>query len=236
MVALSVIALIVGAVLFDIILVRVFRALNAHRRQKLLQETGNTTVPLSTSRLDVTVAPGAFHHKGQTWLQWRMDGSMVVGMNDLLHRVIGRIDEIRLPETGGMVKRGDKAVMIRQGDRVLYLLSPATGIITKTNTAVIENPSLPKTDPYNAGWLYTMNPGDTEQDMGYLMIARRAEDWISREKERMRNHFIDLLHKGKGKTAGGEMPSSLNGIVEKMDEEMWVVFKDQFIYHREWRS
>ena len=234
MVALSTIAVILTAILFDLLITRISYYLNVRRRNRLIIESGDASIPLSTSRLDIMVAPGAFHYKGHTWLQWKMDGSMVVGMNDLLHRVIGKLDEIRLPQPGHKLLRGEKSVMLRQGDKVLYLLSPASGIVTKVNEDVINNPSISKNDPYNAGWLYIMSPGDADQDMAFLMVARRAEEWMSREKERMRNYFIDMLHKGNGKK--GSAPKGLDGIMEGMDDETWVMFKDHFIYHKEWRG
>lgn len=180
-------------------------------------------------------ARGAFHHRGHTWILWRRDGKLVVGMDDLLHRIVGGFDEVRLPEPGTSVSQGEKAVLVRQGDRVLWLPSPASGTVIEANTAIRTDPSLAKKDPYDTGWLFILSPSRPDEDLLHLMISRRAEDWLRREVERMRVFFDDLLQKGAA-LQDSAAPSSLDGILERLDYNIWVFFKDQFIYQQEWRT
>ena len=160
---------------------------------------------------------------------------MVTGADDFLHRIIGRIDEVRPPTPGDALKQGDKAVLLRQGDRVVYLTSPVTGTVRAVNKDLAWDASLIKLSPYDNGWLFTVSPTRPEEDMRHLMIAERAQAWLEREVRRIR-FFMNARIMSGVSAVTGEGALDANGILERMNEETWVLFKDQFIYQREWRS
>lgn len=231
MVALSIVGIMIAAVLFDFAVQRGLRAWRAHKRRARRMEYANATLP--EAPLDVRMAPGVFHHRSQTWLHWHTDGKATVGTNDLLHRIVGHIDEIRLPQEGQRLRRGEKTVMVRQGDRVLYLPSPASGDVVEVNKELLKNPNMIKEDPFGTGWLFSMTPVGAEADLAHLMISQRAGDWTRREIERMRAFFDELLQHGDFPAVAA---AGLEGILEKLDDHAWVLYKDQFIYEQEWRS
>jgi glycine cleavage system H protein len=235
MVALSVIGLIIAALLFDIVVSQIKQAIRRSRRKKRGASAVAGEAKLLESRIDAKVEPGVFHYRGQTWCHLRPDGNAVVGVNDLIHRIVGRFDEVRPPAPGQYLRRGGKAVLVRQGDNVLYLLSPLTGTVSAVNEKLATEPELPKNDPYGAGWLYSIAPEEADLDISYLMIMRRAEEWVRRETERMRAFFIDLYHKGAAVKSAPDA-NEFEGILERLDDKVWVIFKDQFIYQQEWRS
>jgi glycine cleavage system H protein len=235
MVALSVLGLIIGAVLFDLALTQTGQALRMRRRNRRLQVSGGGETLLLKDRINIKVAPGFFHHRGHAWLSWQPDGKVVVGVNGLLPRVVGRVDEVRPPERGEKLQRGRKAVLFRRGNNVFYLLSPVSGYVVETNPAVVNNPDLPRQSPYADGWLYTMMPTEAEADMPHLMVSRQAEGWVRRETERMREFFEELFLHGAW-VSGDGAPPTLEGILELLNKDSWVQFKNQFIYQQEWRG
>lgn len=235
MVALGIVGLIIGALVFDIVVTTTGRMIGVRRRNNRMRLSGAGDLPLLTESLDFRIAPGFFHTRGHVWLNWRPDGKIVVGVNDLLPRVAGRIDELLPPAYGSNLRRGEKAVLLRQGDRVLYLPSPAEGFVVESNPAVHDNPHLVKEDPYGEGWLYVMLPTTAEADMPYWMVSRRAEDWLRRETERMRHFFLETLNTG-AEVASGASNAGMVGLLERMNDTVWMFFKNQFIYQQEWRS
>lgn len=234
MVALTVVSLILAAVIFDVIVTRVGQTIRKRHRRRIAMEEGNETLFLK-SRITPDIAQGVFHTRSHTWLLWQKEGKALVGMDDLLHRVIGRFDEVRLPSVGQRLNRSEKAALVRQGDRVLYFPSPASGVVREINTALLENPGLAKSDPYGAGWFFSIQPTNPDTDIQHHMIMRRAADWSARETERIREFFVDLMRKGARVRNDGGAPA-IEGILEKMDDKVWVIFKDLFIYQHEWRS
>lgn len=234
MVALSIIGIILAAVVYDIVASHVLAEWSARRRRRLRAISGEENPTPLDEHISFEDAPGVFHHRGHTWLHWRRQGEALIGADDLFLRVVGRIDEIRLPAPGDRLRLGEKAVMIRQGDRVLYLPAPAAGTVSRTNSRLLAETQLLKQDPYEEGWLYTIVPSDVDTALTHLRIGRRASDWLRRESTRMYEFFNELLRKGTLKVPGGAV--SMEGLLEKADDMTWILFKDRFIYQQEWRS
>ncbi|MEW6203317.1 MAG: glycine cleavage system protein H [bacterium] len=235
MVALVTIGIIIGAIVFDIAITHLSQALRMRRLRNSAQHGNASAVFTLPSHLNMRISPGMFHYHGHTWLQLLPDGRAVVGMNDLLHRIIGRIDEIHPTDTGKHLRQGEKAILIRQGEKLLFLTSPVSGSVIETNSALRSDPALSKQDPYNNGWLFVLNPRNLEIELPHLMVASQAEQWLHREISRIRLFFEDLLHRKTPLPQQNET-LQLEGILEKMDDETWILFKDLFIYQWEWRG
>lgn len=233
MVALSVAGIMVVLIVADIIMSRLFVSVRLSERGRVRR--GDDKAPALDGSLDAGISQGMFHHRGHTWVHWRPEGAALIGADDLLHRVIGRIDEVRPPPLGEQVKQGEKAVMLRQNDRVLYLTSPVTGMVTAVNPELENAPELIKSSPYDKGWIFETAPSNPEEDLLHLVLADRARTWIARESRRIR-FFIDARLKSGENRMLGERSADINGILEYLSDETWVLFKDQFIYQREWRS
>lgn len=232
MVALSVAGIIVALIILDISFCRIALLLKFRGRRK----SGGAVngYPEIGGRLAVSVAPGMFHHRGHMWAHWRPEGSVVVGADDLLHRVIGRIDEVRPPARGATLKQGEKAVLLRQDDRVMYLTSPVTGTVEKVNDEVVGDSTLLKESPYEKGWIFTVRPERPKEDIENMMLADSAEIWMDKEARRIRFFLENRLRTAESVKSGGAM--DINGVLESLSEESWVLFKDQFVYQQEWRS
>jgi glycine cleavage system H protein len=236
MTALSVAGIIIGLILLDILACNISGSLKLNRLGKAGGgKSGRPVFRLLNGRAGASVARGMFHHRGQMWAHWLPNGNVRAGVNDLLHRLIGRLDEVKCPAEGEKVKQGEKVVMLRQGDRVMYLLSPVTGLVTKVNEAVAANPGLLKESPYEKGWIYEVSPSRAGEDLHGLVVSESAEEWTDREEERMRR-FVEKRLRTEEWNAEGRGGPELTGILESLGEETWILFKDQFIYQQEWRA
>lgn len=236
MVALTVAGIIVLLIVMDIVASRL--SIEFHLSKP--SESGSvgsrkgSFAPLRGST-GATVSRGMFQHRGHMWAYWRQDGRVQAGTDDLLHRIVGRIDEVRPPSLGDEIKQGEKAVMIRQGERVIFLLSPVTGRVTAVNQELKNNSELIKEFPYDKGWIYEVDPSRTDEDLHHLTLSDTAEEWIRKEESRMKR-FVD----NRLRTAEWNVPeknrTEINGILENLSDQTWILFKDQFIYQQEWRS
>lgn len=237
MVALTVTLIIVGLILLDIVASRLsieFHLSRTSGESGFISSKKNFIPPLQGST-GATVSKGAFQHRGHMWAYWRPQGNVVAGADDLLHRVIGRIDEVKPPQVGETLAQGGKAVMIRQGDRVLYLLSPVSGTVTSINTEILSNPSLVKESPYDRGWIFEVAPTKVEHDIHHLTISDSAEEWIFNEESRIRR-FLNSRIRTAERKAPEKNRSEIVGILEHLGDETWILFKDQFVYQQEWRT
>lgn len=232
MVALTVAGIIAGLIILDIVMSRAWLGMRMRRRRRA-QGTGDRAASLDGA-LRHQVAPGVFHHRGHMWVHWQPGGEAVAGANDLLHQVVGPLDEVRAPVPGTALRQGEKAVMLRQGGKVMYLTAPVTGTVTEVNPETVQTPDLVKQDPYGRGWIFTMQTRRPEEDIHHMMLGDRAARWLDREARRMRFFLTERIKQGHANAAdSGAM--DVNGILERMNEETWILFKDQFIYQEEWR-
>jgi len=236
MVALTVTGIIAGLILLDVVASNIYgKYIFSGSKASRERNKGRTPVFLVKEFTGVSVSRGMFHHRGHTWAHWRPDGQVLVGADDLLHRIIGRIDEIRCPATGSSISQGEKAVMIRQGERVLYILSPVTGVVSSINHSIESDPGALRESPYERGWIFEVTPTRAVEDIRSLMLSETAEEWIVREERRIRRFIERRLRTAEWDLPGG-LPDDINGILEHLGEETWILFKDQFIYQQEWRT
>lgn len=232
MVALTVAGIIVGLILLDIAVSRAW--LGARMRRRRRAHGAADPAPSLDGALRHRIAPGAFHHRGHMWVHWQPGGDAVAGANDLLHQVIGPLDEVRAPEPGAALRQGEKAVMLRQGEKVLFLTAPVTGTVSEVNADAVGDPELIKQDPYGKGWIFAVRPHRPEEDIHHMMLGDRAARWLDREARRLRFFLLERIRHGDAAAPdGGAL--DVNGALERMGEETWVLFKDQFIYQEEWR-
>lgn len=178
----------------------------------------------------VSVPSGVFLDRGHTWLGLETSGRVHVGMDDLVQRAIGRIDEVELPQEGREVRRGEKLFVVRQGGRRAVFTAPVDGIVGAVNESLNQHLDTIKTDPYRQGWVCALNPKNLARNLGRLSIAEAADAWLDKEIERFREFIasrpIEHMTLGRVLQDGGR-PTA--GILELMDEETWDRFAREFL-------
>ena len=87
--------------------------------------------------------------------EWiRLDNDVAfVGVTDYAVEALGDVVFVELPEPGTSVTAGDSCGEIESTKSVSDLVSPATGDVLESNTAVSEKPDILNSDPYGDGWL-----------------------------------------------------------------------------------
>lgn len=123
------------------------------------------------------------YHPGHTWALGESPSLTRVGMDEFAAKLIGNADEIILPARGTWVRQGQKFATIRRGDKTVNLLSPIEGSITDINETTLEH----RLDPYNEGWLMTVQAPDQKTCFRNLMIGRIAKWWAEEAVTRMQN-------------------------------------------------
>ncbi|MEW6200444.1 MAG: glycine cleavage system protein H [bacterium] len=126
-----------------------------------------------------------YYHKGHLWVKANETGSVTVGLDDFAQKLIGPCTYVNLPKPGTIVKAGEVVWQLRCGDRVADALSPIDGIIAAVNKDVVEKPELLNKSPYTGGWLFAIDPADTEKWNEGLMNDECAEKWLEGESERL---------------------------------------------------
>ena len=86
-----------------------------------------------------------------------------IGITDFAQHEITDIVHIELPDNGKEVKKAQPAAVIESVKSAFDIYSPVTGKIVETNTGVLDSPEIVNQDPYNKGFLFTVEFSDNSE-------------------------------------------------------------------------
>ncbi|UCF80562.1 MAG: hypothetical protein JSV08_08650 [Acidobacteriota bacterium] len=167
---------------------------------------------------------------GHTWLRPNEDGTLDVGLDDLLGKILGRVDAI-VPPVSSTARRGDTAFTLRSGKRELSLRMPFDGKIEAVNPKVLDAPETVRDDAYREGWVLRVKPASMAAALRPMKIAEDAKTWLRREAERLRDFLVTSL----GSTLqpsqvalqdGGEI---MERVLDQIDDKGWEKFQKEFL-------
>ena len=115
--------------------------------------------------------PDDFHYTAtHEWIRVDDNGVATVGISDHAQEALGDIVFIELPEPGTAIEARAEVAVVESVKAASDLYSPVSGEITEVNEALIDNPQLVNTAPYDDGWIYRMTVND-EKDLDELLNA-----------------------------------------------------------------
>lgn len=123
-------------------------------------------------------------HESHSWARVEPD-MVLVGADDLVQSVLGPVQAVELPPEGARVRRGERLLSLRRGDRSIELFAPVSGTVLAGNLAVKNHPALLNEEPFQEGWLVRMKPTWAWADRRHLMRGRVARKWFREEVDRL---------------------------------------------------
>ena len=99
------------------------------------------------------------------------DGSVRVGITHFAQDALGDIVYVSLPEVGEDVTAGDTCGELESTKSVSDIYAPVSGKVVSRNDALDATPELVNNDPYEAGWLFEIEPSDASEVEGLLDSA-----------------------------------------------------------------
>jgi glycine cleavage system H protein len=104
--------------------------------------------------------------KEHEWV--RVEGDVaVVGITQFAADALGDVVYVDLPKAGKKITAGAIVGEAESTKSVGELFAPVTGEVVEANQAVIDSPELVNSDPYGAGWLFSV----TVESLGELISA-----------------------------------------------------------------
>ncbi|BDZ38875.1 glycine cleavage system protein GcvH [Microbacterium suwonense] len=89
-----------------------------------------------------------------------VDGdTATVGITDFAADALGDIVFVELPEVGTELARGDVFGEAESTKSVSELYAPVTGTVTEVNQAVVDDPALLNSSPFEDAWLIKVSVG-----------------------------------------------------------------------------
>jgi glycine cleavage system H protein len=133
------------------------------------------------------------YHRGHTWARPEPGGTMVIGIDDLGRRLVGRYDAVRLPAPGSRLHRNRTAWRAFRYNHVARFLSPVDGIVTALGG--------PGED-----WVIRVAPPAGGFETRHLLRGSEVTAWTMRETERLQ---LALSRPAPALADGGAMVEDL---------------------------
>ena len=171
-----------------------------------------------------------FLDRGHTWVEVQPSGATTVGLDGFAQKLIGRIDDVVLPEVGKEINRGDVLFAVKQDNHRAAFASPVDGTVITVDRELPWHPEMIQSDPYREGWVCSIKPRNLAKNLKQLLVAEEAKGWLKSEAQRFQGFFaaqtLDGRQLGHVLQDGGQL---MGGVLEFADDGTWKQFTEMFL-------
>ncbi len=108
--------------------------------------------------------------KDHEWVRVEGDAA-TVGITEYAAGQLGDIVFVELPDAGRTLEQAATFGVVESVKAVSDLFAPVGGEVLQSNAALTASPELVNGDPYGAGWMIKLRPGNQEEIDGLLDAA-----------------------------------------------------------------
>lgn len=179
------------------------------------------------AQTQVQIPDGVSLATNHTWMKTNRDGTVTIGLDEFLSRIMGAIKTITIPQSGSKVLSGSTSFGLGVHGRSLHIALPASGHVVELNTEALNNPSLVLNDPYGAGWLMRINSGERDLAASRQYLVRRPIEWLREQAALVRDFFVMNMQQGvPAMSQEGGLPTE--GVLQQFQTEVWKEFGNAF--------
>lgn len=171
---------------------------------------------------DVVFAPN------HLWLRKEPDNTVTIGLDHVLTALTGTMQSIELPAEKQRLKRGDRAIMLKDRSGTLRMSIPLEGEVVEINKNLLHSPGLAVKSPYVHGWLLRLLPASVPGLLDSFPSGDRAREWLKQQADRVKEFVFAHVPRVEFATMqDGGMP--LDGVLKRFDQKVWQEFEEQFL-------
>src|SRR6266550_2058065 len=115
--------------------------------------------------------------KSHEWV--RVAGDVAtVGITDHAQHELTDVVFVELPEVGRKIKAGDACAVVESVKTASDIYSPVSGAVSEINKAVVDDPALVNSEPYESGWFFKIklsNAAELDGLMGAEEYGKQIE-------------------------------------------------------------
>jgi CheY-like chemotaxis protein len=154
----------------------------------------------SRSPFELNVPAGVFVSPQHAWAKLEMNGTVRIGVDDLLRKLFAPVEQVVLPQQGKKFKKGETLFSFVYGDFTLDVPAPLSGRVIAANSEHADHPEWLAVKPFELGWVCAIEPADLGGELPQLKVGLDAVAWYQQELDR----FSDLADR----LMGGETPDN----------------------------
>ncbi len=224
MVVLLLVAFITICLMVDLILIR--------RKKAILQKSPFVKrASYSLREENLHLPKGVHFDSSHTWTFLEPSGIAKIGMDDFLHRTLGKISYSKLLKNGDHVSKGDPLFSVESNGKTLSLISPISGKIHQVNDLENTPGNHFYANPYDSDWVYEVEPEDWLTESLSFMNGGEALTWMKCEFARLRDFFMVEEKKADPSQAlilqdGGMIARN---VLQYRSADIWSAFQEEFL-------
>ena len=138
----------------------------------------------SKSRFELNVPAGVFVSPQHAWARIEWNGTVRIGLDDLIRKIFEKIDHVQLPETEQKIEKGETLFSVKYGDYSLNIASPFSGKIISVNTEHADHPEWLAIKPFELSWMCGIEPSNLARELPGMKIGLDSVDWYQKEVDR----------------------------------------------------
>ena len=96
------------------------------------------------------------------WARLLDNGEVQIGISDHAQDALGELVYVELPEIGDEFAAGAETAVVESVKAASDIYCPIAGTITAINEQLDESPDLVNQQPYSEGWLFRIQPDNTD--------------------------------------------------------------------------
>ena len=100
--------------------------------------------------------------KSHEWARVEDSGRVTVGISHHAQGLLGDLVYVELPNVGDTIQAGTACAVVESVKAASDVYSPVSGTIVEVNEALADKPETINEDAFGEGWLFVVQPTDTE--------------------------------------------------------------------------
>ncbi len=171
---------------------------------------------------------GVFISPGHCWASMSEDGNVKVGLDDFAKKLIGKINDVELPNLGMKISSGQPLFTVKQGSRTITFNSPVSGQVSQINTLLKNNPEALDVTAYENNWVCVIDADDLDSEIQRLKIGKAAVTFYQEEIEKAKA-IVKKIEPGSKSKSGADENGELHvGELETLDDFGWEKLTSEF--------
>lgn len=165
------------------------------------------------------------YHPGHTWALSESPNLVRVGIDDFASKLIGKVEEVKLPQRGQWVRQGQKIWSFKRNGKLVEMVSPIEGSVADVNDAVARDPERARKDPYGEGWMVTVQSPDAKTNFRNLMGGALARWWTEEAASRLQKKIPSSMGALALAQDGG---AAVEDIAAHLTDDVWTATTHEF--------
>ncbi len=125
------------------------------------------------------------YSSSHTWIQNRSDGTMRIGIDGFLAKLLQPIVGVALVQSPSRIESSQPYAWLIRDAETFALYNPISTITATLNASLTAKPSLLTNDPYESGWLLSLIPTKPLTDSSQYLTSEEYQNVVNGEIEKI---------------------------------------------------